>query len=201
MSKLNKKRHAKKKKRTAKVSPIKNTSPASTNMSSPTASELPHEDDEAKLERGSRHQLDEPTSGLAPYDEALLDVCRSRWQFADWQSLASVDISHVTHHPQRDKIALLIAAAHWQLGQTQQAQRFTQAALDAGASQRQVAQLLVSGIHQSLAGGRELLGDTQAAYDHCVEAIRTGGVPGDRELLAKVRMERMQFNKLREEQW
>ena len=27
----------------------------------------------------------EDHSGLLPYDETLLDVCRSRWQFADWQ--------------------------------------------------------------------------------------------------------------------
>tara|TARA_Y100001956_G_scaffold66743_1_gene68397 strand:- start:84 stop:719 length:636 start_codon:yes stop_codon:yes gene_type:complete len=140
----------------------------------------------------------EDHSGLLPYDETLLDVCRSRWQFADWQGLASIDPERIQHHPQRGRIALLIAASHWQLGQVQQAQRFLQVALDSGASQRQAAQVLVSGIHQSLTEAHMTLENTESAYVHCLKAMQTGGVPGDSELLVRARMERTQSYELRE---
>lgn len=130
--------------------------------------------------------------GSVPYDEALLDVCRTRWQFADWERLAAIDAEHLLHHPQRAKIALLVAAAHWQVGQTQQAHRLTQRALDWGASPRQAAQLLISGVHHSLASAHALLEHGDAAYAHHLASLRAGGVPGDAELLATARSQRMQ---------
>lgn len=124
------------------------------------------------------------------YDEALLDVCRTRWQLADWDRLADIDPDNLLHHPQRARIALLVAAAHWQLGQTQQAQRHMQRALDWGASRRQIAQVLISGIHHSLACAYMTVGELDDAKRHDLESLRLGGVPGDVELLAAARLQR-----------
>ncbi len=131
------------------------------------------------------------SASLVPYDESLLDCARTQWQFGDWESLAKLDRELLQHHPDRAKLALLVAAAHWQLGNTQPAQRLMQLALDWGASQRQVAQLLMAGVHHSLAAAHAVLEDAEAARDHCLQALRLGGVPGDAELLALARMERM----------
>ncbi len=127
-------------------------------------------------------------AGIAPYDETLLDVCRTRWQLADWEALARVESLTLRNHPQRAKIALLVAAAHFQLGRNQEAQRFLQSALDWGASHRQAVQILMSGVHHCLAEAHGLLGRAENAHSHHLDALRTGGVPGDAELLARVRL-------------
>lgn len=135
------------------------------------------------------HDVD-ATHDLMPYDETLLDACRTRWQLADWDRLADIDPDNLLHHPQRARIALLVAAAHWQLGQTQQAQRHMQRALDWGASRRQIAQVLISGIHHSLACAYMTVGELDDAKRHDLESLRLGGVPGDVELLAAARLQR-----------
>lgn len=127
-------------------------------------------------------------AGIAPYDETLLDVCRTRWQLADWDSLARIESETLRNHPQRAKIALLVAAAHFQLGRNQEAQRLLQSALDWGASERQTVQMLMSGIHNSLAEAHELLGHAENTRVHHLDALRMGGVPGDAELLTRMRM-------------
>ncbi len=121
------------------------------------------------------------------YDESLLDVCRTRWQFGDWARLAANPPETLLHHPERAKIALLTAAAHFQLGESQQGHRQLQLALDWGASRRQVMQMLISGAHNSLAEASLVLRQRDRARDHFREAMRTGGVPGDIELLAQAR--------------
>lgn len=136
------------------------------------------------------HDVD-ATPGFMPYDENLLDVCRTRWQLADWGRLAEIDLNDLLHHPHRARIALLVAAAHWQLGQTQQAQRLMQRAIDWGASQRQIAQILISGIHHSLARAHMIAGEQDDARMHDLDSLRLGGMPGDAELLAAARLQRM----------
>jgi hypothetical protein len=121
------------------------------------------------------------------YDESLLDVCRTRWQFGDWTRLAANPPETLLHHPERARIALLTAAAHFQLGESQQGHRQLQLALDWGASRRQVMQMLISGAHNSLAEASLVLGQDGRARDHFRDAMRTGGVPGDIELLAQAR--------------
>lgn len=203
MSKANKKRrsHKKKHKRGTEEVQLNAADTAAGREAEPPSMEFLETESSHVVEEVSRKGGSEGHSGLVPYDETLLDVCRSRWQFADWSGLANIDSERLRHHPHRGRIALLIAAAHWQLGQTQQAQRFVQLALDSGASRRQVAQVLVSGIHQSLAEAHIALANTESAHPHCLAAMQTGGVPGDSELLARARMERRQFNELREKEW
>lgn len=126
-------------------------------------------------------------SPCIPFEEALLDVCRTRWQFGDWTRLAANPPEALLHHPDRARIALLTAAAHFQLGETQQGHRQLQLALDWGASRRQVMQTLISGSHNCLAEANFLVGRSERAREHFRDAMRTGGVPGDIELLAHAR--------------
>lgn len=202
MSKVNKKRRAKtkKQKRSAVAPSVEATVVAAANEK--ITARKPETETIAEAVGGAASvDQTEQQSGLVLYDESLLDICRTRWQFADWAGLASINAEHIRYHPQRGKIALLIAAAHWQLDQAQQAHRFIQMALDCGVSERQLVQILMSGIHQGLAEAHAILDQSEDAHDHCLEAIDTAGVPGDTELLAKIRMQRMQHNELRENQW
>lgn len=197
MSKEHKKRRAKNRKR----KPITDVSSAEESLATEVNEKvvLSTETDKTTFDAEQGTSFNEPAQQpacLVPYDESLLDICRTRWQFADWGSLAETEAARILHHPQRGRIALLIAAAHWQLDQAQQAQRFMQMALDSGASQRQAVQLLISGTHQNLAAARLILEQGDDAEAHFLEAMRSGGVPGDSELLAKVRKERMEHEKL-----
>ncbi len=137
-------------------------------------------------------------NGLVPYDDSLLDVCRTRWQFGDWAGLAALDPERLRHHPERGRIALLVASAHFQLGQTQLAHRLLQTALDWGASHRQAAQMLISGTHHSLAEAHWLLNQPEPSRENFLQAIRAGGVPGDAELLAQARLQSMQKHDVEE---
>ena len=46
-----------------------------------------------------------------PYDEALLERSRTQWRFGDRPSLATLTRNTLQHHPDRAKLALLVAAA------------------------------------------------------------------------------------------
>lgn len=139
----------------------------------------------SKLTRGV--DVTQAASSFTAYDETLLDVCRTRWQFGDWTRLAAIDLEVLLHHPDRSKIALLVASAHFQLDRRHQAHRLLQLALDWGASLKQAVQMLISGTHQSLAEAHLLINHPEPAREHFREAIRNGGVPGDSDLLAEAR--------------
>jgi hypothetical protein len=159
----------------------------STTENGPKRPELDPSAQNPRLEAEATLTHEPADTGFVPYDESLLDVCRTRWQFGDWSRLAASEHEVLLHHPDRAKIGLLVAAAHFQLGQSQQGHRQLQLALDWGASRRQVMQILISGTHNSLAEASYLLKKPERAREHFREAMRTGGVPGDIELLAQAR--------------
>jgi len=47
------------------------------------------------------------------YDENLLEKYRGLWQSGDWEDLVTLDSNILEHHPDRAKLALIIASA-WQ---------------------------------------------------------------------------------------
>lgn len=128
-----------------------------------------------------------PAPEPVPYDETLLECARTQWQFGDWQRLAQLDQATLQHHPQRPKLALLAAAAHFQLGETNQAHRYLRLAQDWGCSRKLIAQMLISGAHNSLACANLLVGRDGKAAEHFHDAVRLGGVLGDPVLLAQAR--------------
>lgn len=144
--------------------------------------------DQSVRESDSGAECSQDGAAFAVYDETLLDVCRTRWQFGDWPRLAAIAPETLLHHPDRARIALLVSSALFQIGEQHQALRVLQLALDWGASHKQAAQMLVSGTHQSLAEAHSLIDHPESAREHFREAIHTGGVPGDPELLAQARL-------------
>ncbi len=124
---------------------------------------------------------------LASYDEGLLEKARTRWQFGDWDRLTQIEQKELIHHPQREKIALLVASAHFQRGDNDAATRYLRLAQDWGCSRRLIAQMLVSGAHNSLAYAQIMLNRHEKAKRHFFASIKTGGVLGAPELLTEVR--------------
>jgi len=134
------------------------------------------------------HHSDPSKIHFLPYDdENLLECARTQWQFGDWQRLAQLDQETLQNHPQRAKLALLAAAAHFQLGETNEACHYLRLAQDWECSRKLIAQILISGTHNSLACANLLLEREEKALEHFHHAIKIGGVPGDPILLIDAR--------------
>lgn len=128
---------------------------------------------------------------LVPYDDTLLECARTQWQFGDWESLASITLETLQHHPQRAKLSLLAATGHFQLGHQQEAQLFIRLAEDWGCGRKLIAQMLISGAHNSLGCATAILGCPARARVHLHHAVTLGGIAGDPKLLAEARSSRL----------
>jgi hypothetical protein len=127
---------------------------------------------------------------LVPYDDTLLECARTQWQFGDWESLASITLETMQHHPQRAKLALLAATGHFQLGNLQEANQFIRLAEDWGCSSNLIAQMLISGAHNSLGCAAVLIDRKPRTMEHFRRAVTLGGIPGDANLLTDARLDK-----------
>ena len=146
--------------------------------------------DRAQPTRATAQFDAEPAQHLVPYDEHLLERSRTQWQFGDWASLAALSQDTLQHHPDRAKLALLAAAGHAQLGQTEPARQYTRLAQDWGCSKKLVAQVLISGTHNSLARAAAVSGRPEQARSHFEHAVRIGMPHADANLLTPARAQK-----------
>jgi cephalosporin hydroxylase len=112
---------------------------------------------------------------VAPYAENLLERTRTQWQFGDWKSLSNLHRDALEHHPERARLAALVAAGHLQLADTNAARHFIRLALKWGCSKKLVGQILVAGVYNSLGRAAAIAGqqDCAAAYFHSSVAVGT----------------------------
>jgi hypothetical protein len=122
-------------------------------------------------------ERDTPPQQAIPFDEGLLERARMQWQFGDWSSLASLSRETLQHHPDRAKLALLAAAGHQQTGDSSAARALVRLAQDWGCNRHLIAQVLLAGVHNTLAGAAALGGQGQRALGHFQASIATG-MPG-----------------------
>lgn len=124
---------------------------------------------------------------LMPYDENLLERSRTQWQFGDWASLAAITRDTLQHHPDRAKLALLVASGHQALGNACEAGRHSRLAIDWGCSKRLVSRILISGVHNTLGRAATAGGQDQKAAQHFETAISVVLPQTDIRLLALAR--------------
>ena len=127
-------------------------------------------------------------SQLRPYDENLLERSRTQWQFGDWESLAQLDRDTLQHHPDRAKLALLVAAGHLQQGNTSTARQFTRLAKEWGCSKELMSRILVAGVHNSLGQAAAVAGRREQALNHLHKSIAIGTPGGEARLLTPLRI-------------
>lgn len=132
--------------------------------------------------------VDNKYSDLVPFDENLLERSRTQWQFGDWDSLAGLNRESLQHHPDRAKLALLGAAGCMQKNQMSEARQLIQLAQGWGVSRTLVAQILASGVHNSLACASSLAGQQGRAFQHFESAIAIGAPGMDAKLVARARI-------------
>jgi len=126
-------------------------------------------------------------TALPFYDENLLDCCITQWKFGDWQSLVKISKEQLEHHPEREKLAILVAAGHFQIGAITVAKEFIQTAIAWGCSQRLVSQILVAGVHNSLGRAAVLSQEPDRAFSHFKEAITVGAPKSEVTLFVQAR--------------
>ncbi|WP_462381121.1 BNR repeat-containing protein [Pseudomonas sp. Marseille-QA0892] len=124
-----------------------------------------------------------------PYDESLLERSRTQWQFGDWESLARLDRATLQYHPDRAKLALLAAAGRLQTNRSVEASHYLRLAKDWGVSKKLISQILIAGVHNSLARAAILSDEQQWAMEHFNKAILIGTPGSDRRLITQARIE------------
>lgn len=121
------------------------------------------------------------------FDKTLLDRTCTQWQIGDWSSLASIEHASLQHHPERAKLALLAAVGHLQLGQNMEGRQFVRLAQDWGIDKRVCAQILVGGVHNSLARAAAIGNQQHHALQHFENTVQID-IPGvDTKLLIQAR--------------
>lgn len=121
-------------------------------------------------------------------DNGALDWARTQWQFGDWLSLSSVEIESLHQHPDRAKLALLIASGYLQIGKTSQARLFLDLAIKWGIGKKLLSQILISGVHNNLARAAAIAGQDARAIKHFEKAILTGTPGTGKRLLIQARI-------------
>lgn len=121
----------------------------------------------------------------APYDPELLDRARMQWQFGDWNSLTEIDIDILEHHPERAKLALVVACAWQQLNEQAATRRYIKLAKEWGCDKKIMAQLLIAGVYNTLGRSAAIAGDESRANAHFRLAVKGGG--GDERLASHAR--------------
>ena len=118
-------------------------------------------------------------------DAELFDRARMQWHFGDWESLAALDWSIIEAHPKRALLALLASTASQQLGHADIARRYVIQALEWGCDKRQAAQVLISGVHNTLARAAAMRQEEKRALNHFMESVH--GANGDPRLACQAR--------------
>lgn len=126
--------------------------------------------------------------GAALQGDDLLERAKLQWQFGDWDGLIGLDPLLLAKHSEREKLALLVAAAHLQVSKPSTPFQFMSLAPVAGCGRRLVSQVLASGVHNSLGRAALLASDEQRAIRHFESSIRLVTPAADIALSAHARM-------------
>ena len=143
----------------------------------------------APLRADPQMQIHRESEAVALESKADLQIghLRTAWCMGDWEMLANVSIGGFTHHPERDRIALLVASAQQQLGQHDEARHNVRLALSWGCAPRFVAQILIAGVHNTLGRAAALTQDSDRSKQHFRAAVLPSATEADMPLLSQVR--------------
>tara|TARA_R110001583_G_scaffold158168_1_gene310093 strand:- start:5983 stop:7353 length:1371 start_codon:yes stop_codon:yes gene_type:complete len=120
------------------------------------------------------------------HDEKGLSRAKAHWFFGEWQKLAELDETTLAQHPDRDRMALLVASAHQQLDDHDKAKKFSRMALAWGCPPRVAAQVLIAGVHNTLGKVAALREDAAGIERHFKDSVNIGS-SRDTELVVHAR--------------
>lgn len=131
-------------------------------------------------------QRQEPLPNLENCDSTVFPRAKANWFFGEWDSLANFDFESLVRHPDREKLALLVASAQLQIGSQDAAIKTLRLAVKWGCSAKLIAQVLIAGVHNTLGRASTLAGHNERAAAHFQSAVSLGDTTTD-ELMGHTR--------------
>jgi FkbM family methyltransferase len=116
-------------------------------------------------------QYTELDSADTDYDSSALSRAKSKWIFGHWQDLADMNIKQFTQYPEREKIALLIGAAHQQLDNTEETKKHIQLSRLWGCDNKLIAKVLLSGVSNTMGKVHALNNNDERSQTHFNESL------------------------------
>lgn len=104
-------------------------------------------------------------------EQIQLSQAKTHWLFGEWQRLIEMTPEEIEHHPERNRLALLVAAAYQQKNAPDEARTWAKQALAWDCPPRAVAQVLISGVHNTLGRIAHLSSNDHRAQQHFMSAI------------------------------
>lgn len=112
------------------------------------------------------------------YDENMLNRAREQWKFGEWERLSRIGTIDLEHHPDRAKLALLVAAAFQQKNELATTRQWVQLAKEWGCDKKLIAKILIAGVHNTIGRAAGVYGNNQLAHKHFEVSISIG-TPGN----------------------
>lgn len=119
--------------------------------------------------------------------DLLLEDCRTKWQYADWEALSDLEVEDIQDDDDRSKIALLISVAHSQLGNIVKARSYAKLSVHWGCSRDIVSRLLISSVENTLGRASNLLDEEGRAVNHFLSSVSLVEPRADASRLANTR--------------
>lgn len=120
----------------------------------------------------------------------LLERAETQWQTGDWKSLARLDRTTLQHHPDRAQLALLAAAGRLQTARSDEARQFLHLAQDWGASTKQISQVLIAGVHNSLGRAAAVCQQRNRAQLHFEQSVQIDSLgSSEQKLITNTRIQ------------
>lgn len=111
---------------------------------------------------------------LGMNEDRDLERLKAQWLFGQWDALAAVDLGALKSHPDRDRLALLVASAKEQVGKHDEARHFVRMAIEWGCNRRLIAQVLIAGVHNTLGRASAIAQHEKRIGNHFREAVAAG---------------------------
>lgn len=83
-------------------------------------------------------------------DDNLLEQVREQWRCGDWEVLVALSAEEINRHPQRARLAIMVASAHLAQGRRGQTLLYARLARQWGCDERLLGRVLAAGVHNTL---------------------------------------------------
>lgn len=116
--------------------------------------------------------------------QKILERTQRQWEAAEWSNLSKLDPEIIKSHPQRERLALLVAASKLQNGEMSEIREIVKLAKNWGASKELTARALLSGVHETLGRANIIADQKEKAIRHFEYSAEIGSPRSDAGLLA-----------------
>ena len=132
----------------------------------------------------------EPEAMHAVYDVGMVDELRGLWRRGQWSNLASMSAADLEAHPERARLAMLVAAGHQATGNRAGVAHFVQLATRWGASKESIARTLLAGVHNTLGRAAAVAGARPSSvYRHFEQSVSFCGMRPVSESMVQARLD------------